>query len=63
MRIIRAFIKGEIQMFWENECCGNCRFHQKDRDGEWICTNSDSDYDTDYTDYQFVCEEFEEKRK
>lgn len=22
-----------------NGCCGTCRFHRKDDDGEWVCVN------------------------
>lgn len=45
----------------EKECCGTCRFHRIDDDGEWICVNEDSEYYTDYTEYGDWCEEHEEK--
>ena len=43
--------------------CGECRWHTKEdiSDG-WVCTNDDSDYVSDWTDYNDTCE-FWEKRK
>lgn len=45
----------------DKECCGTCRFHRTDDDGEWICVNEDSEYYTDYTKYGDWCEEHEER--
>ena len=41
--------------------CGTCRWHRFD-DGfrDWACTNDDSDYCADFTDYAFQCDEYEE---
>ena len=40
--------------------CGTCLYHTRDFvTGEWICSNSDSEYFTDYTDYKDWCEEWE----
>ena len=41
--------------------CGTCRYHRKEADGSWICTNPDSDYYTDWTEYGDSCEEYEER--
>lgn len=44
------------------ECCGTCKwhFHEKINEG-WVCTNADSDYVTDWTDYDFCCDEYEKR--
>lgn len=44
-----------------NECCGTCRFHRKDDDGEWICVNELSEYYTDYTSFEDSCVDYEER--
>ena len=41
-------------------CCGNCRYHRSDGNGDWICSNPDSEYFTDWTDYMDWCLEYEE---
>lgn len=33
----------------------------QDIDDGWVCVNSDSEYCTDWTDYDFVCPDWEEK--
>ena len=44
-------------------CCGTCKWHERDRNtkGDWVCVNSDSEYCTDWTGYEDVCGEWEEK--
>ena len=42
------------------EKCGECKYHQF-RDGDWTCTNEDSEFYGEYTDYNDECEEFEER--
>lgn len=37
------------------ECCGTCLWHRK-QGGEWVCTNSDSDYYGLETGYEDECE-------
>ena len=35
------------------QCCGTCKFHRTDDNGEWVCTNDLSEYyalETDYSD-------------
>ena len=46
----------------KKQCCGNCKWHQQEdiSDG-WVCVNADSDYCTDYTDYDWLCDEWEER--
>lgn len=41
----------------ETKCCGTCKWHEKWRDG-WICINNDSEFCTDWTDYDHCCEEW-----
>lgn len=44
------------------ECCGNCRYHEKDLyDEGYICVNGESDYCADWTEYNDFCEEYEEE--
>ena len=43
----------------DNErCCGTCQWHQSD-DDDWVCTNEQSVYFTDWTDYTDCCREWE----
>lgn len=47
-------------MFDEKECCGNCRYHHHEPiDDGWVCVNDESEYVTDWTDYDFCCDEWE----
>lgn len=41
-------------------CCGECRFHRY-QDGDWLCTNPQSEFGGHYTDYDDYCEEGEER--
>jgi len=41
------------------KCCGTCKFHKCYGDGEWICENPESDNNTDYTNYQDTCCDWE----
>lgn len=44
------------------EVCGNCKWHRHESiDNGWVCTNPDSDYIGDWTDYEDRCWEFEER--
>lgn len=42
--------------------CGNCKHHRADKDLIWYCTNPDSEFYMDYTEYDDTCEEMEERR-
>ena len=48
-------------MFDEKECCGNCRYHRADKSvyGAWHCTNDQSEYYSDWTEYEDCCDEWE----
>lgn len=40
-------------MMKKNECCGTCRWHEhEDIDDGWVCVNPESEYCTDWTDYE-----------
>lgn len=49
------------------EICGECKHHKSDKqDGDfayigWYCDNEDSDYYTDYTEYDDSCDCFEKR--
>lgn len=44
-----------------SECiCGTCRFHQY-IDGDWCCTNPDSDLCGCETEYAYGCYDHEDK--
>lgn len=44
-------------------CCGTCEYGSYDEIDGYICVNSESEYVADYTDYDFTCDEWTEKRK
>lgn len=44
----------------DKECCGVCKYHKKE-DGEWTCTNEDSEAYGLETHYQDTCEEYESR--
>lgn len=48
-------------MTGNNECCGTCKFHRTDDNGEWVCTNDLSEYCALETDYSDVCVDYEER--
>ena len=43
------------------QCCGTCKFHRTDDNGEWICVNDMSEYYALKTDYSDVCVDYEER--
>lgn len=45
-----------------NECCGTCKYHQFENitDG-YVCVNDQSEYVTDWTDYNHCCDEYVER--
>lgn len=48
-------------MYDEKECCGKCRYASIDHELLFTCNNEDSDYYTDYTEYDYGCDYFEPK--
>lgn len=44
-----------------NNCCGTCKHTQRDTFGDYACTNPKSEYLADFTEYNHVCEEYEER--
>ena len=46
----------------QRTCCGTCKYH-KPRNGDFECTNENSDFYADYTDYNHHCEEYEEDKR
>ena len=45
------------------ENCGNCEYHKKDEDGNWVCDNPVSDdYGLD-TGYEDICEDYERRER
>lgn len=46
------------------KCCGTCRWHRhEDISDDWVCANGESDYCTDWTDYDHCCEDWEEREE
>lgn len=45
----------------EEQCCGTCKWHQYASDDGWVCTNDESEYFTDFTDYDHTCPDWEER--
>lgn len=43
------------------ECCGNCRYGSYELYEGYVCLNDESEYCADYTEHDFVCEEYESK--
>ncbi len=44
------------------ECCGNCKWQRYEKDSQsWVCTNMDSEYVSDWTEYNHTCDQWEER--
>lgn len=42
--------------------CGECKYHVRDDFGRgWVCTNENSDYVAEFTDYDDLCEQWEKR--
>ena len=42
--------------------CGECKYHQYEEiDRGFVCTNPDSPYATEWTEYEDWCSEFEQR--
>ena len=45
----------------EERCCGRCKWHKLETvDSGYVCTNSDSEYCSDWTEYGDCCKAWEE---
>ena len=42
----------------DKECCGTCRFHRTDDNGEWVCANDLSEYYALETEYGDTCDDW-----
>ena len=54
----------ESNMFTETDerCCGTCRHHvREDISGDYVCGCDGSEFYSDWTDYNDVCDEWEGK--
>ncbi len=46
----------------DKDCCGTCKYHKfEDIDNGFVCVNSDSEYVTDWTEYDFYCDEYKRR--
>lgn len=46
----------------KGRCCGTCKYHTHESiDDGWLCTNADSEYVADWTDYYHSCIDWAEK--
>ena len=46
----------------DDKCCGTCKYHHhEDIDDGWVCTNVDSEYVAEWTEYKDFCDEWEER--
>ena len=42
------------------KCCGTCKWHShEDISDGYVCVNDESEYCTDWTDYDHCCEDWE----
>lgn len=47
----------------ERRKCGNCRFHKYDSKIDlWFCENPESEWYTDWTEYNYECDDFEDRK-
>lgn len=47
---------------YQTPCCGTCLYHQhEDIDDGWVCACSWSRFVAEWTEYDFVCEDWEER--
>lgn len=48
----------------ETKCCGTCKWQAQETDSacpDWVCCNENSRYWSDYTGYDDVCPDWEER--
>lgn len=43
------------------QCCGTCKYGNYDPMKDCVCVNIDSEYFTDFVEYDHTCEDWEEK--
>ena len=44
------------------QCCGTCKYHRYEETSQgYVCCNDQSEYLADWTEYEDVCEEYEER--
>lgn len=50
---------------YDTDCCGTCKYHKPDNEeeGAWICTNEESYYECEYTDYKDYCADYESRKE
>lgn len=47
----------------ERRCCGTCAYHQFESvDDGFVCVNDESEYLSDWTDFNHFCDAYEERR-
>jgi len=55
--------RGGVKNMGTKQICGECKWHAYENASQgWVCTNPDSEYLTDWTDYSFSCDEWEERK-
>lgn len=48
----------------ERKCCGTCKYHQFESvDEGYICVNDESEYLSDWTDFNHSCDAYEEREE
>ena len=50
-------------MLDNNSCCGTCEYSIYDKVDGYVCSNDESDYVTDFVEFNHVCDEWEGKRQ
>ena len=58
-KIFQKTKRGSKEDMSKRECCGTCKHVEYDKEDGYICMNEESEYESDYTEYGFVCEEYE----
>lgn len=43
------------------ECCGTCKHSSYTKEQGWVCTNAESEYVADFTEYSHTCDSYEKK--
>lgn len=44
-------------------CCGTCEYGSYSKTDGYVCTNNESEYVADYTEYSHSCENWERKEE
>ena len=49
---------------YNEECCGNCTYHfYKPKYESWLCIHPDSEWRSEITDDEFVCDVWQQKKE